>query len=236
MLTVQPPLTDFDAFNSTSELHSALQGTLDQLLPSTKDLDTLPLVEDISDSSAIFSSERSLSLWSQLVAPPPLQPQNWVKSRIRRLFLVSLGVPVDLDEILPASKQKKLILPSIDLDSSGATTPRNAASKEGDGSQNATTTSGQAPARSKTTRRGAPPPPELDLSAVRRLCATTDAALGGLTDTELKQHVTELEQVTLRASAVLENWLKRRDGLVGEKEAFEGVIENLVSHVRRVRK
>lgn len=158
-----------------------------------------------------------------------------MKSRIRRLFLVSLGVPVDLDEILPASKQKKLILPSIDLDSSGATTPRNPAAKEGDGSQTATT-SGRASTRSKTTRRGAPPPPELDLSAVRRLCATTDAALGGLTDAELTQHVTELEHVTLRASAVLEHWLKRRDGLVGEKEAFEGVIENLVSHVRRVRK
>lgn len=49
-------------------------------------------------------------------------------------------------------------------------------------------------------------------------------------------HVSELEQVTLRASGVLEYWLKRRDGLVSEKEAFEGVIENLVSHVRRVRK
>ena len=76
----------------------------------------------------------------------------------------------------------------------------------------------------------------MDLSAVRRLCATTDAALSGLTDTELKLHVQELEQVTQRASTVLEHWLKRRDGLVGEKEAFEGVIENLVSHVRRVRK
>lgn len=76
----------------------------------------------------------------------------------------------------------------------------------------------------------------MDLSAVRRLCATTDAALNGLTDAELKLHVQELEQVTQRASTVLEHWLKRRDGLVGEKEAFEGVIENLVSHVRRVRK
>jgi len=68
------------------------------------------------------------------------------------------------------------------------------------------------------------------------LCATTDAALSGLTDAELKAHVREVEQVTLRASALLEYWLKRRDGLISEKEAFEGVIENLVSHVRRVRK
>lgn len=42
--------------------------------------------------------------------------------------------------------------------------------------------------------------------------------------------------MTKRASLVLEYWLRRRDGLISEKEAFEGVIENLVSHARRVRK
>ncbi|KAJ5669365.1 hypothetical protein N7462_010435 [Penicillium macrosclerotiorum] len=231
-----PSLIDFDNFKSTSELLSALQDTLDTLLPSSTDLNSLPPVESIPDSSAIFSTERSLSLWSQLVAPPPLQPQNWVKSRIRRLFLVSLGVPVDLDEILPASKQNKLILPSIDLDAAGSKTPTRNPPPKGDASHPDSLPPGQASARSKTGRRGTAPAPELDLSSVRRLCATTDAALSGLTDDELKQHVTELEQVTLRASAVLEYWLKRRDGLVGEKEAFEGVIENLVSHVRRVRK
>lgn len=71
---------------------------------------------------------------------------------------------------------------------------------------------------------------------MRRLCATTDAALDGLTDAELKAHVRELQDATGRASQVLEYWLKLRDGLVSEKEAFEGVIENLVSHARRVRK
>ncbi|KAJ5748526.1 uncharacterized protein N7511_010222 [Penicillium nucicola] len=237
-----PPLIDFDNIKSTSDLLTSLQGTLDSLFPATHDLSTLPPIEPIPDSAAIFSTERSLSLWSQLVAPPPLQPQNWVKSRIRRLFLVSLGVPVDLDEILPASKQKKLILPSIDLEGSGAKSPAARSSsqprKEGDGTPDSAE-KGQAPSRQKPTsssRRGAPPPPEMDLSAVRRLCATTDAALSGLTDPELESHVKELEQVTQRASSVLEHWLKRRDGLVGEKEAFEGVIENLVSHVRRVRK
>ncbi|CAG8054962.1 unnamed protein product [Penicillium salamii] len=229
-----PPLIDFNTFNSTSELLNSLQDTLDNLFPSSNDLSSLPAVEPIPDSTAIFSTERSLSLWSQLVAPPPLQPQNWVKSRIRRLFLVSLGVPVDLDEILPASKQKKLILPSIDLEGTGAKSPRSTSQVRKEGAQ--TDPEKGPPPRQRTSRRTDPSPPSMDLSAVRRLCATTDAALGGLTDAELKLHVQELEQVTQRASAVLEHWLKRRDGLVGEKEAFEGVIENLVSHVRRVRK
>ncbi|KAF9248800.1 hypothetical protein DTO012A7_2998 [Penicillium roqueforti] len=234
-----PPLIDFDTYTSTSALLDSLKDTLDILFPETQDISSLPPVEPIPDSAAIFSTERSLSLWSQLVAPPPLQPQNWVKSRIRRLFLVSLGVPVDLDEILPASKQKKLVLPSIDLEGTGAKSPgaRSASQVRKEEGNDNTGEKGQAPSRQKaTSRRGAPPAPEIDLSAVRRLCATTDAALSGLTDSELRLHVHELEHVAQRASSVLEYWLKRRDGLVGEKEAFEGVIENLVSHVRRVRK
>lgn len=228
---------------------SALDDPLDHLFPASKDISSLPPLEPIQDASAIFSTERSLSLWSQLVAPPPLQPQNWVKSRIRRLFLVSLGVPVDLDEILPASKQKKLVLPSINLDvpESGMHLRTDSRTKRGGDSSSqqnafdqnpaATFTHGQTGSRQRTSRRGEPsPPPELDLLAVRRLCATTDAALEGLTDEELKAHVTELKNVTLRASSVLEYWLKRRDGLISEKEAFEGVIENLVNHARRVRK
>lgn len=242
-----PPLVDFDTIQTLPQLITALEDPLDQLFPAFKEISSLPPVEPIRDASAIFSTERSLSLWSQLVAPPPLQPQNWVKSRIRRLFLVSLGVPVDLDEILPASKQKKLVLPSINLDDpEGIRTQPASQTQKGDSlaqnvsQENATTasTQGQRGSRGRTTaRRGEPPPPpELDLLAIRRLCVTTDAALDGLTDEELKVHVKELQDATLRASAVLEYWLKRRDGLVGEKEAFEGVIENLVSHARRVRR
>ncbi|KAL1962053.1 hypothetical protein VTN77DRAFT_639 [Rasamsonia byssochlamydoides] len=238
-----PPLLDFNSMTSLSDLMTATNDSLDTLFPDTKDIASLPPVEPIPDSSAIFTSERSLSLWSQLVAPPPLQPPNWVKSRIRRLFLVSLGVPVDLDEILPASKQKKLILPSIDLDGSGTSASdlsRSLNKLKKDDKENASSTSvtstGSGSRQKSSRRRGPPPPPELDLSAVRRLCATTDAALDGLTDSELKAHVKALEEATARASEVLEYWLKRRDGLVGEKEAFEGVIENLVNHARRVRK
>lgn len=254
---MQPPLIDFDAFQSVSELNTSLEDSFDRLFPASKDISSLPPVEPIQNASAIFHTDRSLSLWSQLVAPPPLQPQNWVKSRIRRLFLVSLGVPVDLDEILPASKQKKLVLPSIDLGglsgSKQQQQQQQSQTKDGtipathpDASSKTGTTIAPSPTSASTpttstqeqrySRRRDNPPPELDLSAVGRLCATTDAALDGLTDEELKSHVSELQQVTQRASTVLEYWLKRLDGLIGEKEAFEGVIENLVSHARRVRK
>ena len=188
----------------------------------------------------IFLTDRSLSLWSQLVAPPPLQPPNWVRSRIRRLFLVSLGVPVDLDEILPASKQKKLVLPSTDLHRDSRST-----SKGGyDDSHvrfkqdNTSTASIDRPSSQKANRRrkGPPPPPDLDLGRTKMLCMTTEAALSNFLDSELQAHVRDLEELTARANEVLEYWLKRKDNAFGDKEVFEGVIENLVKHARRVRK
>ncbi|KLJ08681.1 hypothetical protein EMPG_15885 [Blastomyces silverae] len=239
-----PPLLDFDSIKNLQDLLTATCDQLDSLFPGSANLPSLPPISPIPDSD-IFITERSRSLWSQLVSPPPLQPANWTKSRIRRVFLVSLGVPVDLDEILPASKQKKLVLPSINFEgnsqsSNSATSVPSSASKakrDGQGRSSGPHDSARSTSRSRPPRRRGPePPPELDLSAVRRLCATTDAALDNFTDNELRQHISRLEQMTVRASEVLEYWLKRRDAQIGEKEAFEGVIENLVKHARQVRK
>jgi hypothetical protein len=185
------------------------------------------------------------------VAAPPLQPPDWLRSRIRRLFLVSLGVPIDLDEILPASKQKKLILPSIHLhtnsnrssprlssSSDHATSPISRLKQSGNNlsttSVNSTASRQRSPSRK---RRGPPPPPaDLDIHAARMLCSTTDAALANLTDDELMGHVKHLSALTESAGELLEYWLKRKDAALGDKAAFEGVIENLVKHARKVRK
>lgn len=198
-------------------------------------------MESLPQANPIFLSERSLSLWSQLVAPPPLQPPNWVRSRIRRLFLVSLGVPVDLDEILPASKQKKLILPSINPSGDGS--PRLSTDGRAEGAvarlkQNNDSSASVNSSASKTERRrrGPPPPPELDISSTVIVCSTTDAALGNFTDEELHSHVQRLRELQTRANELLEYWLQRKDSAVGDKEAFEGVIENLVKHAKKVRK
>lgn len=158
---------------------------------------------------------------------------------------------MDLDEILPASKQKKLVLPSMNRDTArvsgeelsgpGGTLLRSRSKRKHLDGQSRSSTSFDSNRSSSrpvpsTPRRKGNTPPELDLLAVRRLCGTTDAALDGFTDQEIKEHIQTLERMTVRASEVLEYWLKKRDGQLGEKEAFEGVIENLVKHARQVRK
>ncbi|CAD6571512.1 MAG: hypothetical protein ASARMPRED_004620 [Alectoria sarmentosa] len=238
--SVQPlPPSTSPFVNSLDDILDATKLYLDEIFPLTKETYP-PAPPTISDQNSIFLTDRSLSLWSQLVAPPPLQPPNWVRSRIRRLFLVSLGVPVDLDEILPASKQKKLILPSIHLRNRSQSPPdgRQTESRVRLKQDNGSSASVDQPStnRSGRRRKGPPSPPELALQTTKTLCATTHAALSNMTDDELQAHVRKLEELTTKASEVLEYWLKRRDSAVGDKEAFEGVIENLVKHARRVRK
>lgn len=80
------------------------------------------------------------------------------------------------------------------------------------------------------------PDPSFDLTAARQLCATTDEALRGMTDAELRAHVAKLESMQGTVKEVLEYWQKRTDEKIGDREAFEGVIENLVKHARKVRK
>jgi len=239
--TASFPVLDFADLDSIESIHTATEPYINALFPpDTIDISVLP---PVSSENLVFLSPRSASLWAQLVAPPPLQPPNWIRSRIRRLFLVSLGVPVDLDEILPASKQKKLILPSIHFNSSGS--PRTSTDsrsisrlKQSDGNASSTSLDSQdKPSRSDSRRRKGPiPPPQLDLVSARQLCTITDEALNGLTLNELKEHVKRLEKMQGTANEVLDYWTTKTDEKLGDREAFEGVIENLVKHARKVRK
>lgn len=70
----------------------------------------------------------------------------------------------------------------------------------------------------------------------RQLCGVTDEALTGMTGEELKEHVAKLEAMQGLAEEALQYWTKKTDEKIGDREAFEGVIENLVKHARKVRK
>ncbi|KAL8797017.1 MAG: hypothetical protein Q9195_000788 [Heterodermia aff. obscurata] len=242
------PLIDFSSLSSLDDILETTSAHLDAIFPSTKDLahsTPTSTPSETSNPNPIFLTPLSASLWAQLVAPPPLQPPNWVRSRIRRLFLVSLGVPVDLDEILPASKQKKLILPSTlgrNDSPSRASSDRNrrdgsrGARLKPENSSNVSLDQQVSGGVKSKRRKGPAPPPDLDPVATRQLCATTGTALDGFTDGELRAHVSRLEECTERAREVLEYWLRRKDGAMEDKETFERVIENLVRHARSTRR
>lgn len=223
---------DFEPLATVEDVASATQPYIHEIYPSLKEIPSITTANQAALRS-IFLSERSESLWAQLVAPPPLQPPDWVRSRIRRLFLVSLGVPVDLDEILPASKQKKLVLPSIHIP--GEKSPRPSADSRGGAlgrvkQENASSTSvDSSGSKSERKRKGPPPPPQLDISSTTMLCVTTDAALGNFTDEELRQHVKRLEELKERANEVFEYWQKRMESALGDKDAVSNTTTRMVA-------
>lgn len=236
------PILDLDGLDSEDILATS-KPYLDALYPP--DVLEIPPLPSPPNDNPIFFNPRSASLWSQLAAPPPLQPPDWIRSRIRRLFLVSLGVPVDLDEILPASKQKKLVLPSLHrVTSTGSlrtSTDSRSVSRlrKSDANRSSVSVDSQGkekPRSGSKKRKVSPQVPEFDLVASKQLCATTDEALRGMTDIELQQHVKKLKGMEILASEVHEFWKKRTDEKIGDREAFEGVIENLVKHARKTRK
>ncbi|KAL2023200.1 hypothetical protein VTK56DRAFT_3323 [Thermocarpiscus australiensis] len=246
------PVPSFDDLDP-AEIHSLTSPYLDALFPAPTDSSALPPTPTLSaKDNPVFLTPRSASLWAQLVAPPPLQPPDWIRSRIRRLFLVSLGVPVDLDEILPASsKQKKLVLPSLrrgdddeqqrdvvrGVGGASATTAAGIderGSAKGDSSS--PSLSGVAAGKGRSSKADGEAARTFDVVSARQLCVLTDAALAGMTDEELRAHVKRLEAMLETAREVLAYWQKRTDEKIGDREAFEGVIENLVKHARKVRK
>ncbi|KAF6841122.1 hypothetical protein CPLU01_00683 [Colletotrichum plurivorum] len=238
ILSLPFSIPDFEDLDGEDVLQ-AVDPLLNTLFPP-EDLDVSP-PPPITKENPIFLTPRSASLWSQLVAPPPLAPPDWIRSRIRRLFLVSLGVPVDLDEILPASKQKKLILPSLQVHTSGS--PRTSSDsrsvsrvRQSEANASSTSVDSQGKPSASRKKKGPPPVPDLDLVSAKQLCMTTDEALNGMTDEELKAHVAKLQAMEGTAKAVLDYWTKKTDEKIGDREAFEGVIENLVKHARKVRK
>ncbi|KHJ35505.1 hypothetical protein EV44_g1464 [Erysiphe necator] len=236
------PVLDFTIYDTPEEIQDALEPYLNVLFPTdTIDNSVLP---PLSDDNSTFLTPRSASLWTQLIAPPSLQPPRWIQSRIRRLFLVSLGVPVDLDEILPASKQKKLILPSVNLNPmsksprNSSDSPLNSRLKRGDDSESCISLDSQGKPSRQDSQRNIqlkPAPPTLDLFSARQLCMTTNEALSGLTGEEMKLHLKRLKRIESRAKEVLIFWTERKKEKLGDRDAFEGVIENLVKHARKAR-
>ncbi|KAK6520342.1 hypothetical protein TWF506_000616 [Arthrobotrys conoides] len=215
------PLLDFTKMPA-DEMRTQIDNVISSLYLQENNTGNVALAPIPATNSAFFT-ERSQSLWTQLCTPPPLQPPNWKLSRIRRLFLVSLGVPVDLDEILPAdTKQKKLVLPSSSHARKSSDTNRGDSDRSNRSS-------------SRRRREKEAQSKLVDMPSARILCSTSEVRLRAFTVSELEEHVKKLEKVTREASETLTYWLGKRETALGDKEAFERVIENLVEFAKKKR-
>jgi hypothetical protein len=70
-----------------------------------------PLFSNVTESTThAHDHPDSRALYQSLFqkSPPSAQPPNWTRSRIRRQHLITLGIPVNLDEVLPHASSKPL--------------------------------------------------------------------------------------------------------------------------------
>lgn len=64
--------------------------------------------------------------------PPPFQPPNWTRSRIRRQHLISQGIPVNLDEVNPHATGRAL--PTLNIITRPSSAPPRSKSQRPNGS------------------------------------------------------------------------------------------------------
>ncbi|KAF8309123.1 hypothetical protein DL93DRAFT_2048825, partial [Clavulina sp. PMI_390] len=67
-------------------------------------------IRQVEGPGQILTEASSRSFHSLMFDPqnaPSMRAPNWTRSRIRRQYLISLGIPVNLDEVLPAQPPSK---------------------------------------------------------------------------------------------------------------------------------
>ncbi|GJE84252.1 hypothetical protein PsYK624_003280 [Phanerochaete sordida] len=194
--------------------------------------------------SQVLVTRESRQLYDLLLpaTQPTFKPVNWTRSRIRRQHLITLGIPVNLDEVLPKAGPK---LPTLEIHTRpmsappahySAPIPRPA----GPASRVGTPRSGtpQPGVRSTAlaaaqTRLG--PQPELDETKIEELLAIdTDNLLLVPTD-RLNKYVADFKEQTAHTSALLTYLLQTRDALQQDSETYNKVIGELVGEAQKIK-
>ncbi|GAA5957374.1 hypothetical protein JCM3765_000439 [Sporobolomyces pararoseus] len=184
----------------------------------------------------ILVTEESRNLLSNLSSLPPLRPLDWKRSKIRREHLISMGIPVNLDDANDSKPVSSLSISSPRLSGSLARP-----SSAPPGSSPLPFSSSRVPSRSSTpfadrerTRRSASPPP-LDKTLANQLLALKEDDLTLLSLEKLKNITAELEKISVEASEVLTHALLMREKESQDKETYNGMISDLVSAAAKMK-
>ncbi|TCD69859.1 hypothetical protein EIP91_005936 [Steccherinum ochraceum] len=180
-------------------------------------------------------------------SPPIIKPVNWTRSRIRRQHLIALGIPVNLDEVLPPAGGK---LPTLEIKTRPMSAPPvGAKTAPVNRTQPASTANNS---RAGTPRPGTPsqmaktasipptllrlgPRPELDEAKVNRLLDLNPGELPMMPLKTLNTHLDSLKQETAQVSAVLTYLLQARDALQQDSETYNKLIAEMVGEAQKIK-
>lgn len=239
----------FDSHPSRQRLETQIQEILGPLW-SNDDLGEALTDEDVREVGGlaqILVTPDSRALYQSLfhLSPPSAHPPNWMRSRIRRQHLISLGIPVNLDEVLPHAGSKPL--PALHITTrpmSAPPVPRNGAQPLNGRASSNTSRAGTpvagAPA-SGNSRRGAAaqlglgPKPQLDERRIGELLSLTPDQLSLLPLASLEAYLSDLRTQTQNMSALLTHLLQTKDALQQDSETYNRLIAELVGEAQKMK-
>lgn len=172
----------------------------------------------------------SRNAYAQLTTPPMLKPLDWTRSRVRRDHLISMGVPVNLDEVRSdhaapdadsqVDSHRLSALPPLRITTSrGDVPPRTRSADPSSKGKARAEPSGSAPVSARPSIGGAEgerkyglgTKPPLDTRKAEELCGLEESALGIMPLARLEQIQAELVKHTADASALLAYYLQLKD-------------------------
>ncbi|TFK55559.1 hypothetical protein OE88DRAFT_1651930 [Heliocybe sulcata] len=193
----------------------------------------------------ILVTPESREFYEQVFStPPPAKVLNWTRSEIRRRHLISLGIPINLDEILPQTNGKAL--PPLQITTRPMSAPP--------GPRGGTSSNVPSPSRSRvpTPRSGTPQPgardrvstlaqlslgpkPEIDQAKVDSSLALDADSMALMPLAKLESSLKEIKTQTANASAALTYLLQTRDALQQDSDTYNSLIAELISEAQKTR-
>ncbi|KAG8685061.1 hypothetical protein FRC08_013323 [Ceratobasidium sp. 394] len=207
----------------------------------------------------VLVTPESRALYGLLTQQPrsTSRPPNWTRSRIRRQHLISLGIPINLDEVLPQSALKPLPVLHIQTEAAHLPRPLSAppgprpsevqpsrtgggtgsvrGSRAGTPAGSPVSSSGRRlpPTAASTLRLG--PKPQIDYKKIEESLTMTHDNLSLLPLAQLESHLTTMRTLTASTSTLLTHLLQQREALQQDSETYNGLIAELVGEAQKMK-
>ncbi|WVQ82898.1 hypothetical protein IAT38_005034 [Cryptococcus sp. DSM 104549] len=236
---------------------------LDQLLgliaPLTEDPAGLLTDEQprmVGGLAQVLVAESSRDAYAQLTTPPMLKPLDWTRSRVRRDHLISMGVPVNLDEV---DSHRLSALPPLRITTAEGAAAQRQAQAQGrpvprraetlDGARWSTEQKGkgrEAPrgamsagvdgqAGGAVGKYGLGQRPPMDMAKAEDLCGVEEDQLTLLPIASLRKIQQELVENSAQASATLAWMLQLKDAQTQDSATYNGMISSLIANAAKAK-
>ncbi|WVO15987.1 hypothetical protein L204_103652 [Cryptococcus depauperatus] len=227
-----------------SEISDQLTTLLAPLLTGSEFLTDEP-PRAVGGLSQILMSESSRTTYTQLITPPITKPLDWTRSCVRRKHLISLGVPVNLDEVDPlrinitneASSSSFQRLPAKRADTyDGSTKPGHSDADE-QGRRNGI---GAMPIEDGRTagamgKYGLGRKPGMDMVKAGELCGIEEEQLSLLPILTLQKLQQDLVENSAQASGTLAWMLQLKDAQLQDHSTYNSMISSLIANAARAK-